>query len=80
MNVKMFKSAEKYFMNSIEERKLKSPASVDLLCFSYTKLAICQGSDGRYEQAMENLLIALNWAERGEGDLELVLKELASCC
>jgi hypothetical protein len=24
--------------------------------------------------------VALNWAERGEGDLELVLKVLASCC
>lgn len=65
----MYTSAEKYFINSIEERKAKSPASVDLLCFSYTKLAICQALDSRYEQATENLLIALNWAERDEGDL-----------
>jgi len=35
---------------------------------------------GRCEQAIENLLVALNWAERGEGDLELVLRSLASCC
>jgi hypothetical protein len=62
MSVKMFGSAEKYFMDSIDERKLKSPANVDLLCFSYIKLAISQIEEGKCEQAIENLLVALNWA------------------
>lgn len=43
----MFTTAEKYFLDSIDERKCKSPASVDLLCFSYTKLAMCQMEEGR---------------------------------
>lgn len=30
---------------------------------------MCQMEQGRCEQAIENLLVALNWAERGEGDL-----------
>lgn len=42
MLVKMYKSAERYFSKAIDERKNKSPASVDLLSFSYTKLALCQ--------------------------------------
>jgi hypothetical protein len=47
MSVRMFGSAEKYFIDSIDERKLKSPANVDLLCFSYIKLAISQIEEGK---------------------------------
>jgi hypothetical protein len=61
----MYKNAVKYFNESIEMKKSQNKFA-NTLTTSYTKMAICLRCDEKYEQAIENLLIAQNCAGRDE--------------
>ena len=75
---RMFDTAEKYFLQSIEERKLKSPENAYLLYSSYLQLGNCQKCSEKYTEAISSLQLAQNFAERGFGSQAETLYLLAS--
>lgn len=75
---RMYETAEKYFLQSIEERKLKSPENAYLLYSSYLQLGNCQKCSEKYTEAISSLQLALNFAERGFGSQAETLYLLAS--
>jgi tetratricopeptide (TPR) repeat protein len=74
----MFDVAERYFLQSIDERKLKSPDNAFLLYSSYLQLGNCQKNSGKLHEAVASLQLALNFAERGFGSEAETLYQLAS--
>ena len=74
----MFETAEKYFLQAIEERKAKSPHLSQLLYTSYLHLGNCQKHAKKYKAAVTSLTLALNFAERGFGDEAEILMQLAA--
>lgn len=66
---RMYDVAEKYFVDSIEERRKKSPDSSYLLYSSYLQLGNCQKETKKYNEAISNYRLALDgFASRGFGD------------
>ncbi len=70
----MYSSAEDYFEQSINERKIKSPENEEALLNSYYKLALCQRYTQKFEEAINNLLFGLNISEKGYELHDSILK------
>ena len=74
----MYKIAEEYFFESINERKEKSPENERMLYQSYVQMGICQKELGKYEESINSMLFAESFAKNGGGSYITVLKEMAN--
>ena len=74
----MFKTSEDYLIQSINERKSKSPENEMMMYRSYLELGGCQKELEKYEDSYNNLIFALNFAKKGIGKISNVLQELAN--
>ena len=69
----MFKTSEDYLIQSINERKSKSPENEMMMYRSYLELGGCQKELEKYEDSYNNLIFALNFAKKGIGKISNVL-------
>jgi tetratricopeptide (TPR) repeat protein len=76
LRCQMFKQAEAYFKDAIQERKLKSPNNKHMLYNSYYNLGVCQKKMKKLEESLNNLVIAWNYAFEGHGKKIDVLTEI----
>ena len=67
LKCEMYKTAQQYFIESINQRKAKTPNNKAMLYNSYFNLGICQKKIKKLEESLNNLLIALNYAYDGFG-------------
>ena len=72
----MYSQAEEYYVQSINERMLKSPNNKQMLYNSYFELGLCQREEGKFEESLKNFNLALNYTYEGIGSELKVLKEM----
>lgn len=65
----MYETASRYFKESIQERKCKSPHLKQSLYYSYHKLALCLEFQENFKDAEIYLDFALELADQGYGDV-----------
>lgn len=58
----MYETAEKYFTQSIEERKAKSADTLSPLYSTYMQLGNCQMHSNKYNDAIASLMLAQSLA------------------
>ena len=73
----MFNIAEEYFLESINERQEKSPENERMIYQSYLEMGICQKELKKYDESINSMRFALNYAKNGGGSIITVLKEMA---
>ena len=73
----VYDTAEKYFLESIEQRKSKSPENNYLMYCSYMQLGNCQKNAKKLNLSIDSFRNALRISEKGVGDESETLIQLA---
>lgn len=67
----MFKTAEEYYVLSINERRLKSPFNYQMLYTSHYELAIVQREQGKLDSSLKNLDLAFNYTQDNKNKVKI---------